>query len=600
MLDFENKSELDRAKYLLPLHLLQLPAIFEDYTQQLGFDYLYQILPMPEDFYKSKIKGLGTSKIALMKRSLDAVGLPFDEEIDIPSGIDVAEEQQRLKALQESFLTSDFQPQIFPSIGQIRDLGTELAANLDMVVSAPGARSPDVERKILLAYWGWDGQHPRTLDEVGQLGLSGKVVSRQRIEQSDKRAKSRLESFLPYTDHLQEAVKVLKGLAPIRIAEASKALENAGITLSPLKIDGLLNAAEILLGGHDINIDRASNVIFPSDDTDWFYNLIRAIGPMVESNGACRLESLLEFENLTSNQSKFVRNFIDMSDNYFWLDDNKKWVFTRRKRNRVENALQKIFSVTDSIAVDICVEQVNKDPRVKLEWKADILSSLATHFDFVENYDGLLHRTYPVNVPFGGAERAFLTQMTTQAADYNAGKIEAYAATMSPPVTSPLQVLYRSPIARNIGYNEWVLIGDKWKDTGIAEFGDVDLPGRQEAIDRCLDQMWRNAFGAAGQSGKTVQSVRKYKLIGFTEEEFKLYCEELMRTEMYLCKLTSLPLDIYCHNRDYMPSADRIDSDKGYERGNIQIICSFANSWKSNRDNDEFLSLLADVRKIKN
>ena len=114
----------------------------------------------------------------------------------------------------------------------------------------------------------------------------------------------------------------------------------------------------------------------------------------------------------------------------------------------------------------------------------------------------------------------------------------------------------------------------------------------------CIRQMWLNAVGASDQSGKVVESKRKMKLIGFSEEEFKSYCFDLMKAQNYLCKLTWLPLDIYRSNRDYMPSADRIDSDLGYQKGNIQITCSFANRWKSDKTNEHFLSLLAAVKKV--
>lgn len=41
---------------------------------------------------------------------------------------------------------------------------------------------------------------------------------------------------------------------------------------------------------------------------------------------------------------------------------------------------------------------------------------------------------------------------------------------------------------------------------------------------------------------------------------------------------------------------DRIDSNGHYERGNLQIVCKFANRWKSALDNEKFLNLIAKVR----
>ncbi|QQE90098.1 hypothetical protein [Azotobacter chroococcum] len=45
-----------------------------------------------------------------------------------------------------------------------------------------------------------------------------------------------------------------------------------------------------------------------------------------------------------------------------------------------------------------------------------------------------------------------------------------------------------------------------------------------------------------------------------------------------------------------MCSLDRIDSNGHYAPGNIQIICRFANRWKSDSDNAEFMRLINLVR----
>ena len=42
-------------------------------------------------------------------------------------------------------------------------------------------------------------------------------------------------------------------------------------------------------------------------------------------------------------------------------------------------------------------------------------------------------------------------------------------------------------------------------------------------------------------------------------------------------------------------SVDRIDSSGHYEQGNLQVVCKFANRWKSASDNDEFQRLIAMI-----
>ena len=43
-------------------------------------------------------------------------------------------------------------------------------------------------------------------------------------------------------------------------------------------------------------------------------------------------------------------------------------------------------------------------------------------------------------------------------------------------------------------------------------------------------------------------------------------------------------------------SLDRIRSDGHYERGNLQIVCRFANRWKGASDNGAFLALVEKIR----
>ena len=51
-------------------------------------------------------------------------------------------------------------------------------------------------------------------------------------------------------------------------------------------------------------------------------------------------------------------------------------------------------------------------------------------------------------------------------------------------------------------------------------------------------------------------------------------------------------------DRPLRPSLDRIDSDKQYEEGNLQIVCQFINRWKSNTPDEEFRRLLSLVRGV--
>lgn len=46
-----------------------------------------------------------------------------------------------------------------------------------------------------------------------------------------------------------------------------------------------------------------------------------------------------------------------------------------------------------------------------------------------------------------------------------------------------------------------------------------------------------------------------------------------------------------------LASLDRIDSNGHYMLGNLQIVCRFANRWKSDGDNDNFMRLIRLLKK---
>lgn len=53
-----------------------------------------------------------------------------------------------------------------------------------------------------------------------------------------------------------------------------------------------------------------------------------------------------------------------------------------------------------------------------------------------------------------------------------------------------------------------------------------------------------------------------------------------------------------CHNKNLLPSLDRIDSAGHYEVGNLQMVCQFINFRKDDSDNVEFQRLLLLVRGV--
>ena len=117
-------------------------------------------------------------------------------------------------------------------------------------------------------------------------------------------------------------------------------------------------------------------------------------------------------------------------------------------------------------------------------------------------------------------------------------------------------------------------------------------------------RMARTAWETTQQSnGQEVVRWAKNKDFGFPdEEELQLYIEELYHMQEGLCALTGIPmqLDRAQDDDEQLCSLDRIDSDGHYAPGNLQIVCRFANRWKSHSNNADFLRLINLIRSTTN
>lgn len=108
-----------------------------------------------------------------------------------------------------------------------------------------------------------------------------------------------------------------------------------------------------------------------------------------------------------------------------------------------------------------------------------------------------------------------------------------------------------------------------------------------------------SAWQVVQQSGKVSLSVNKDKRFVFaTKFELEAYLVELMEGQEGLCALTGLKLlhRGFDGDSDFRCSLDRMDSNGHYERGNLQVVCWFANRWKGASDNAGFVRLISMVR----
>lgn len=139
-----------------------------------------------------------------------------------------------------------------------------------------------------------------------------------------------------------------------------------------------------------------------------------------------------------------------------------------------------------------------------------------------------------------------------------------------------------------------------WKKQTIAKLGKGGAGTVYNARQKAAWRMANTAMKTVAQAnGQQLPKTVKIKNIGFTSQiEIEKYVLGLLDLQEGICALTDLSyyLDGETDDTAMLCSLDRIDSTGHYEPGNLQIVCRFANEWKSSRDNTEFKRLIEVVR----
>lgn len=102
----------------------------------------------------------------------------------------------------------------------------------------------------------------------------------------------------------------------------------------------------------------------------------------------------------------------------------------------------------------------------------------------------------------------------------------------------------------------------------------------------------------AGANGQIVQKTVKPKDTDLSFEELKEHLSDLLAQADGKCQVSGLPLLLPPNKSDpdMVASVDRINSDIGYVKGNLQVVCWFINRWKSDDDAGNFLRLIELVK----
>jgi hypothetical protein len=138
----------------------------------------------------------------------------------------------------------------------------------------------------------------------------------------------------------------------------------------------------------------------------------------------------------------------------------------------------------------------------------------------------------------------------------------------------------------------------RWRDRqeAVRRTPGTIFNARQRSVWEMVNTVKQTVAGSYGQ--QVLRTVKNKELRFSSEEELRRHIEALIDVQDGLCALTGIRLQYAgdADDPDMLCSLDRIDSDGHYEAGNLQIVCRFANRWKSDSKDDEFRRLIGVVR----
>lgn len=581
-----------KAKLLMPLERLNVSARMENVLcGDLGMGSVYDLLPveheellnLPNFGQKTLTEVLGVlSELKLDPRTV--VEVHEDDDISISA---------RLKIIQDHIVTERVQSLLVPEgFSDPQNFRDELLYNSHAVANA----NNDVP--TLLNRWGWTGRPPRTLREVGSRPeLSGRAstVTRERIRQLEKSAKENFSVRALKTKYMRQLYEAIFGNLPLSYSAFTQLLETQKTGFEDFDPIGFVDAVKLILK-EDIQFNK--NYEYFYNNSSNIENLFKKIRRLSSSNMAANFFELSNQYNLSKNEMGVVTDFVDRSEEYLFFGEEKAWIkFQGTARDRGENILRKIFSLNEMVDLKVLYDQFYKGYRITTNMSVSDFGEYVSIYPFIQKHENTVRRLVEVKADFGGMEKFFIEKInsiTTSRTQDLEREWEASGFSLS----SLSQTLYKSSIVENKGGGFFRLFSDvdSVRFESISEVsGTTEKQSFLEQINANINRMIDSAFAASAQSGRIRKaSTYKEKTLILSRFQLEKIIRDLLEGQEYNCAISNLKFDFEgsSFGNEKMPSLDRIDSSKGYEKENLQVLCSFINRWKSDQENEFFKSLI--------
>ena len=290
-----------------------------------------------------------------------------------------------------------------------------------LAVAASGASGDRLD--AMLARLGWLAADQPTLEDAGaRIG-----VTRERMRQLQQNARKRIpaQAWLP---RLDQALTLLEQSMPLLADEAAALLHDAGVANQPFPPVAIDRAARVLRGQSPFNPKLlAQGIVYVGELPVPLRKIISLASKRARANGVASL-TMLCAELAATGVAVPVRVLgvllqnsrqIELLDDASFCEPN-----TPHNRDRLENTLRRMLTVTPTLTVDSLLGGLNREYRyrnaarhgfdvIRVPSRSALVAYLRLHAEFsLRNDEASLVTPQPADAVLGKAEFTLIHVLT--------------------------------------------------------------------------------------------------------------------------------------------------------------------------------------------
>lgn len=316
-----------------------LPVSDEDLPASSG-EAAREILGRLEARLEGAFVGRDDPRVGTLLRTLDPTASSLKEVFEANRGHRYSESQ--LKAME---------PGLGELENELRRAGQAILRDELAEIASTGLNERD--SAIIGRYFGWDGDGPQTLKQIGEQF----DLTRERVRQIGVEQAQRIARTAPYAPTLRRALRTLADRTPVSDREARDLLAQLGIEdsdkigLRTLRQAARLLEIELPFALIELNSDV---VAVPAHTRDAVDPMLRSARRVADTWGIANVDEVMADSGRASGlpSRSMISALLSCFDDFDWLDDDRTWFWIPNGRNRLREHLAKAFAFQQEISAE--------------------------------------------------------------------------------------------------------------------------------------------------------------------------------------------------------------------------------------------------------